>query len=153
MYTDRQRIEDCIIPASFYGVLQSHVKNGIGDPEEYKQKLAMLRRVVEKAIGNNQKLVRRLDRMMAKLNKHFVKHKFTTRKVVLAISEWNRILLDSGAIDDNLNPEYYDFLKYIKDTIIKEGYGTIENFEKIDASALKHVPILHQIAEKEGYFT
>ena len=152
MYTDKQRIEDSIIPGLLLGVMYSHVEKDSAAKEAYKDAIKVLHKTIDKYLGHNKmKLGRRLDRAINKISTYFVKEKFTTRKSILAVSEWNRALLavDAVVVEDD---EYKSLLQDIDRIIMKNGYGEIENFEKIDASAINHVPKMHKLAQNNGYF-
>lgn len=156
-YTDKQRIEDCLIPALFEGIAHSHIRQEPECKESYQQMLDILKEIIDnyfKGLPSEKatKLARRLDRITNKINRYFIKEYFNTRKSFLALSEWARALLEAGALVIDPNSQYWTLLEDMGEVILVNGYGEIPDFEKIDASAINHVPIIHQLAQEEGYF-
>ncbi len=157
MYTDKQRVEDCIIPALFQGIAYSHIRSDASAKPSYSMMFEILNETIngffagitrEKRI----QLSRRLDRIVNKISRYLVKEKFDSRKSFLATSEWARALLESGALYIDKESRYWELLEDMGEVIQVKGYGEIPDFEKIDASAINHVPNIHKIAQEEGYF-
>lgn len=156
MITDRSRVEDGIIPMLLRGIALSHIDADPSVEGSYKNMLITLEDYVAECFKGltaekRLSLYRRLDRIVHKLSKYFVEQDFTTRKAFLTVSEWVRALLEAGALTINPKSRYFALLNEIGE-MINKGYGEIEDFDKIDASAINHVPKLHSITQKEGYF-
>lgn len=157
MYKDIHRIEDALIPALLECTAHAHIRK---DPEckpHYETMLDILQLTIGKCFDGlcREKripLYRRLDRIANKINHYFVNNDFNTRKSFLCLSEWVRALLDAGAIIIDQKSKYWVVLEDMGEIIMVNGYGEIPDFDKIDASAIKHVPALHKIAQDEGYF-
>lgn len=150
MLTDRQRIEDAIIPALFRGLIYSHVRQSPEVAKTYDLALEVLQETIRNALSRNYKLLRRLDRICGKINKYFVQNAFNTQKGFLCVSAWLVALDKAGAITIH-TPRFYQLLEDMGE-IIQRGYKEIAGLDKVDASAMKHVNKLHQIAQAEGYF-
>lgn len=157
MYKDIHRIEDCLIPALLEGVAYSHIKK---DPEcapKYDQMIEILERTIkicfnDLPIDKRIRIYRRLDRIVKKISNYFIKNDFNTRKAFLALSEWARALLETGATIIDPASEYWTLLDDMGEVIMVNGYGEIPDFAKIDASAINHVETIHKLAQEEGYY-
>lgn len=157
MYKDIQRIEDALLPALLEGIAWSHIRKEPSCKPYYEQMLTILKETIDKCfegltIDKRIRLYRRLDRIVNKTSRYFVRHKFDTRKAFLSLSEWITALLKANAIVIDPKSKYWGLLEDMGEIIQKNGYGEIENFEKIDASAIDHVPKLHKLVQQEGYF-
>lgn len=149
MLTDRQKIEDCIIPVLLYGTLLTHIQEKGEIWGDYSAAAQIINSFVYSRVKGDRKLLRRLDRAVQKISMYFVEHKFTTQTSFLVISEWSRALLEGGAI--LLEGGVLELLQGMEATIIEHGYA-LEGFDKIDAEAIDHIPHIHSIANIEGYF-
>lgn len=157
MYKDIHRIEDCLIPVLLENIVLSHIRK---EPEcaiKYDKMLEILHVTIGNCFNGlcQQKrlqLYRRLDRIVIKISKYFVANDFNTRKAFLSLSEWARALLESGAIIVDPKSKYWMLLEDMGEFILTNGYGKILDFDKIDASAINHVPAIHKLAREEGYF-
>lgn len=157
IYKDIHRIEDNIIPVLLQSIVISHIRQQPNYKEAYARMLEILQKTIDvnfQGITQDRfiKLSRRLDRVINKINRYFIREQFNTRKAFLALSEWARALLESGAIIIDPQSEYWTLLEDMGEIIINNGYNEIPNFEKIDASAINHVPEFHKLAQEEGYF-
>ncbi len=150
MVTDRQRIEDAIIPAVFVSLIYSHIIGAPHVEESYEEALPAVKSEILRCIGTDNRLKRRLDRITLKISKYFVDNQFCTRKAFLTVFGWLTALMDADAITIQ-EEAYFKVLMDMKEIIIT-GYEEIPDFEKIDCSALNHVTKLHKIAQEEGYY-
>lgn len=145
MLTDRQRIEYALIPALLESyILPLHKKEG-----KHQEILDILQNEY-RSYANTASLLRRMNRMANKIIRYTVANKFDSRKAILAITSWLAALIEAGALEIN-EGDYADLLEEIGD-IISVGYQELEDFDKIDASAINHVPKIHELAQEEGYF-
>lgn len=157
MYKDLHRIEDALLPYLFEDAALSHIAQDANVAQYYEKALGILKETIEKcfidlSITDRVKLHRRLYRIAKKISDYFVKNKFTTRKMFLTISQWNLKLIADGRLFVEDKSSYETFLSDLDTIIVEHGYGEIEDFEKIDASAISHVPKIHKIAQQQGYF-
>lgn len=156
MYKDIHRVQDAIIPALLESVSLCHIKASPGDADAYKTMLDIVRKALGDCFSDltekqRVRLYRRLDRVVNKILLYIKREDFDTRKMFLTVTEWARALMEAGAIIVQKDSLMWELLCDIG-TVIQKGYKDIANFEKIDASALKHVPKIHEIALQEGYF-
>lgn len=158
MYKDLHRIEDAILPFLFRDAALTHINQDIEVAKYYQRAIEILDKTVEACfVGLSQerktKLSRRLMKVVKKIVDYLVDNKFTTRKMFLALSEWNRCLLEGDAYAVPEDSEYYEFLLDLHAIILTHGYGEMADFDKIDASAINHVNKLHELTQQCGYFT
>lgn len=153
MTTDIERIEDAIIPALLSCLLRTHIKINKQD-----KMLIEALRLCENSVHmsfykrdpkNKVKLYKNLDKFVEKVGIYVCKEKFCTRKFLLAITGWANSLMEANSVI--ISEQTYIVLEALA-KVINEGYETIENFDKIDNSALNHITNLHKLAQKEGYF-
>lgn len=156
MLTDRQRIENALIPALLEGVAICHIKADGEVKEQYKQMLDITKEAFadcfkDLPIEKRMQLYRRIDRIYNKIILYIRKEKFDTRKMFLMITEWVKLLLDYELL---IIPDSTPFAELLKDLddIVSRGHEAVDNFDKINASAINHVLSIHEIANKEGYF-
>lgn len=157
MYKDKHRIEDALLPFLFRDAALSHMSYDDDVAQYYQKALEILDETcaacfIGLSIPDKVKLNRRLVRAASKIVDYLVANKFTTRKMFLTLSEWNRCLLEGNAYAIPEDSRFYEFLLDLHEIILKHGYGEIEDFEKIDSSAMNHVPKVHSIAQEYGYF-
>lgn len=150
--SDKQLIEDAIIPALLATLLKMHFNNT--NNQEINEALQICQEEVEKSFSTRDpkrraRLYSRIDRFVRKVGSYMCKNKFCTRKYLLAVTGWATSLVEAGGII--ISDDIYQVLDTLGD-VIKQGYETIEDFDKIDASALNHVSLLHKLAQDEGYF-
>ena len=157
MYKDLHRIEDALLPYLFEDAALSHIAQDANVSQYYEKALGILKEAIEKCFidlssADKVKLHRRLYRIAKKISDYFVKNKFSTRKMFLTILQWNlKVILEGKLFIEDGSP-YETFLGELDTIIVEHGYGEIEDFEKIDASAISHVPKIHKIAQQNGYF-
>lgn len=151
MLTDRQRVEDALIPVLMRGLIYSHIRKDPSVEESYKLALEITWEAIMEATDGNTKLIRRTDRIATKIARYFVSENFDTRKGFLCVSAWACALMEAGGLILDKESRLFRMLEDIGD-IIQTGYQEIPDFEKIDGSALRHVGKIHSIAVKEGYF-
>lgn len=152
MRNDKRVIEDCLIAAMLRSLIAEHCRKDPDTERSYSEAISVLDHWVSQFIsGRDKQLQRRLSRIVYKISSYFVQNKFTTRKAFLCISEWCRALMEQDAFIVQPGSLFWGLLEDIG-TVIQCGYEQIEDFDKIDASALKHVNAIHKIAEEEGYF-
>jgi len=145
MLNDRCRIEYALIPALLESyIFPLHKKDG-----KHQKALSVLQNEYKK-YANTAGLLRRMDRVANKIIRYTVSNKFDSRKAILAITSWLASLIEAGALEIH-EGDYAELLEELGE-IISVGYKELENFDKIDASAINHVPKIHAIAQKEGYF-
>lgn len=144
---DRQRIEHALIPALLESYLLAfHKRTG-----KFTEALSILDMEFRNNLNNNPKLFRRCNRLANSIIKYTAKNKFDARKAILMVTEWLRALIEAGFIRLEEGTSYWNLLEEIGE-IIQAGYEEIENFERIDASAINHVPKIHKIAQEQGYY-
>lgn len=153
-YKDIHRIQDSLIPALLETVAMTHIKEKPRDCESYKEMLDIVRRSFKECFqglpdNKKNKLYRRSDRVANIIINYIRIEKFDTRKMFLAIVEWAAALLNEDAII--VNKEMWHLLEDFGE-IIHIGYKEIDNFDKIDAAAINHVPTIHKMAQEAGYF-
>lgn len=156
MYKDIHRIEDSIIPALLEGIIFSHIKHEPNVKESYEIAIGIVADTINQCYNGiycdkRVKLLNRMNRIVNKLNRYLVKEKFDTRKAFLTISAWAAALIEAQALIVEPGSKIYKLLQDMGE-VIQTGYTEIENFEKIDASAINHVESLHKLAQEEGYF-
>lgn len=147
MLTDRERIEYSLIPA----LLESYIKPLNKISGQFNSALQILESEYKKSLKHDYKLYRRMDRIANKIIRYTVSQKFDSRKAILCVIAWLVALCDAEALILEKDSKYWDLLQEIGE-IIQVGYDSVPDFEKIDASAIKHVPAIHAIAQREGYF-
>ncbi len=157
MYKDLHRIEDALLPCLFRHASVCHIEECPEVADYYKDALEILDETIQRCfsgltVKHNIALIRRLSRAIHKVNEYFVKNKFTTRKMFLTLSEWIKALLEGEAITYDETDRIWIYLHDLGEIIINHGYGEIENFAKIDESAINHVPKVHAIAQQQGYY-
>lgn len=157
MYKDLHRIEDALLPCLFHWASKCHIDECPEVAEYYEKALHILDETIERCfvglpLKKKESLIRRLNRARYIINEYFVGNKFHVRKMFLTLAEWARVLIEANAIEYPDDSRFWEYLEDLGEIIIKNGYGEIENFDKIDASAIDHVPKVHKIAQKEGYF-
>jgi len=157
MYKDIHRVEDGLIPALFTQLAFLHIEAAPNDAASYETMLDMCKKCICRTAADlpkdrQVKIYKRLDRIVTKILNYFIKNKFDTRKMFLAVSEWARALNEAGAIIIAEDSELHILLTDMHEIILEKGYGAIENFDKIDISAINHVPKLHKLAQAEGYY-
>lgn len=150
-YKDSDRIQDALIPALFRGYLWFITEKDEEIEKELKPKIDILNAEINKAFegGNKEKLNRRLNRICHKINDYIKREKFDSRKCFLTLFGWASAVYDAGGVV--IEGDYWNIMLGMKE-IIDEGYEKIEDFDKIDGSALKHVQKLHKLIQEEGYF-
>ncbi len=143
---DRQRVEYSLIPA----LLESYIHPLNKISGEFNSVMQTLNLEYRKYLKHDPKIYRRMDRIANKIIKYTRQQKFDSRKAVLTIVAWlvalceaDALILEEGA--------YWDLLQELGE-IIQIGYNSIPDFEKIDSSAINHVPTIHKLAQQEGYF-
>ncbi len=156
MYTDRNRIEDAIIPALLESIALAHIKADPKCTDAYEAMLEIVREAVGECFNGldtkrRLQLYRRLDRLANKIIMYFKKESFDTRKMFLTISAWIAALIEAGGVVFPEGSKMWGLLEDMGD-IIQRGYKEIEDFDRIDRSALKHTNKIHSIAVNEGYF-
>ncbi len=156
MYSDRKRIQDALIPSLLEGIAICHIKADGEVKEQYKQMLEITQRAFADCFEGLPKekklqLYRRIDRVYNKIILYIRKERFDTRKMFLTVTEWIKLLLDYELLIIEDNTPFAELLKDL-DYIISKGHETVEDFDKINASAINHVLKIHKIAVKEGYF-
>jgi len=147
MITDRQRIEHALIPALFESYFLPLYKL---EKPKHQKTMDILSNEYRKYLNSDARLFRRMDRIANKIIRYTVTNKFDSRKAFLTVSSWLGALLEAEALIID-GSDYVSWLEELGE-IIRSGYKVIDGFEKIDASAIKHVPKLHAIAQSEGYF-
>lgn len=146
MLTDKQRIEYSLIPA----LLESYIIPLNKIENKFDEVLKILEKEYRKYINGNYKLFRRMDRIANKIIRYTVSQKFDSRKAIIAVAGWLGALGEADAI--LLEPgEYWNLIEEIGE-IIHSGYDVIDDFEKIQISAAKHITMIHKLAQEEGYF-
>jgi hypothetical protein len=149
--TDRQRVEDALIPVLLRGLIYSHIRKDATVEESYKLALEITWEALTKATGGDSKVLRRTDRVATQISRYFVSEGFDTRKGFLCVSAWAAALIEAGGLVIDENSRLYQMLNDIGE-IIQIGYKEIPDFHKIDGSALGHVGKIHKIVQAEGYF-
>lgn len=150
-YKDSDRIQDAIIPALFRGYLWFLIEESPDIEEDLRPKVDIFNAEINKAFkgADKSKLNRRLNRVCHKVNDYIKREKFDSRKCFLAIFGWASAVYDAGGVI--IKGDYWEIMLGLKE-IVDEGYEKIQDFEKIDGSALKHVEKIHRIIQNEGYF-
>lgn len=146
----KERIEDALIPGLLLMVVRCYISQA-HDEGEFGKTRKILQDYIKEVLGSNKKLYRRLDRSCLSVYNYFYDQKFDTRKCFLALSAWAKALIEANAIEVDKSSSFYGILADL-DKVAATGYDSIKNFDKIEFSALKHVPALHKLAEKQGYF-
>lgn len=156
MYKDKQRIENALIPALLEGIAISHIKADGEVKHEYKEMLVITKDAFAECFKDlpqekRLRLYRRINKIYNKIIIYIRKEKFDTRKMFLAVTEWVKLLLDYELLVIADNTPFAELLKDLEH-IISKGHETVEDFDKINNSAINHVLKLHEIANQEGYF-
>lgn len=156
MYTDKDRIQDAIIPALIEGVCSAVIKEKPEWESIYAGLYGNCKSFIAQCFyGLERKKQLQLDRRLARIVNKVVtyaqQNKINCRKMILITTEWARSLIEQDAIiippESNMWMELDALTKEIT-----EAYDEIEGFDKIDASALKHVSKIHALTLEEGYF-
>lgn len=155
-YKDIHRVEDGIIPALLSQIALHHLSDPRVGYEAYETLLKVSKEVIDNTVKDlhhdkKHRIFKRLNRVTYNIVKYMVDQKFTTRKMFLTVTAWNESLQNAKAVYIEPDSNYDKILKWL-DEIILGGYKTVENFDKVDASAINHVPKIHKLAQKEGYF-
>lgn len=153
---DRQRIEHSLVPALLQATFVMHAKGEEQEPDEYRLMAwraqdVFLSYFADLPAKRRHQLYKRADRIANKVIGYAQQNKFTTRKAILAITEWVRALLPTGVV---LVEEDSDYWRILEETgaIVAAGYEKVPDFDKIDLSAINHVPAIHKLVQGEGYF-
>jgi hypothetical protein len=150
-YKDINRVEDALIPSLFQYLIAMHIRDSPEKEKDYEVAMGILEKRIEDAFkgGDRKKLTMRTARIARKITEYFIQNKFDSRKGFLTLTSWIKALDDAGGIVVE-----GDFKELMLDmeAIIQRGYEEIENFEKIDLSAINHVEKIHKLAQEEGYF-
>lgn len=159
MYKNAKRtIEDCLVTELYLEVIrQAEVKSD--DKKAYNGAKKLLQEDLNKVVGLDTKIKKRLDKAAKNVFDYFVDNQFDTRKCFLTLSQV------AGALNDNEMAELPDgTIKVIADTndrvqeayndpnILQEDKLTQEELFKIYRSAEKHATKLIRKLQKDGYY-
>lgn len=153
-YPDTARIEDALIPSLLRYFLFMHIYYDPSLESEFQSKIKILEEEIDRAFAGlssekRQKIDKRLVRICRKIEDYVKKEKFDARKCLLTFTAWAQSLENNGGI---LPGESFKSLLNALHEIILQGYEEIENFQKIDLSAINHVEAIHKLVQNEGYF-
>ena len=104
-----------------------------------------------KQCGGNRKVMNRTNKLANKILGYTTSQGFNNRKRILTTTHWLNALDAAGAAHPIDNVAYFEALDAFGQ-LIKQGYATVDGFDKADASAAKHVPAFHKIAQDAGIF-
>jgi len=155
--SDKRRIEEAIIPYLFIDTMLCHIKQDGTMSEEYRLKIETLqlelnRQVDDLSACRRAKIIKRLHRTLDVLQTYFVGNNFNTRKAFLVLTEWARALSTADWIIIAPGSDYEGVINDFITVINDDGYGKIPDFDKIDQSAVKHIPKVHELAQQQGYY-
>lgn len=146
--SDRQRVEDAIIPSVLEALMLNHIQQlPEKDPTVYDKALGLLRQDLKDNIRNGQ-LSKRLLRLEKKILKFFESNGWEIRKAYMIMSYLAAALDESGAV--LLGEGTKTVVKDMSD-IISAHYHE-EEIKKQDESAAKQVPKVLRLIQEEGYF-
>ena len=138
----KQRVEDAIIPALLDAIMSQN-------PKGFEDAIIALRADIKGEIGSDQKLIRRVHRAQSAISKYFIKHNWPTRKAFMLLSALADKLHQANVVC--FRDSTKEVIKFIDDTIVG-AYDRMPEIKKIDASAIKQVPKVLGILEKQGLF-
>lgn len=153
-YKDVWKIEDALLPSLFQYLIMIHLQRSPEYDKDYQVPMEVLEaRIAEAFFGVSKeketKLRNRTARIAKKVTEYFIKNKFDSRKGFLTLTAWIEALEKAGAVI--IEGDFKELINDMND-IIRKGYKEIENFEKIDLSAINHVEKIHKLVQEEGYF-
>lgn len=161
MYTEKERIEDAIIPYLLMGICENIFRK---EPK-YVVYYAGLMKACGEFIDNcaagqsryhRDKMMDRLERLGKKITKYGTNNGFYCQKMLLMCIGWGHSLLKQRAVvisvKTNLWKEVKALYREIRDAHNPEEEGGQKDFAKIYSSAIKHAHKVQKIALDEGYF-
>lgn len=154
MYKDIHRVQDALMPTLFQYLVLMHIRHKPEHEEDYRDPMEVLDNKIREAFlgltrESERKVRNRLARIAKKITEYFIREKFDSRKGFLTLMAWVDALERAGGVI--VEGEFRELVDDMK-TIIQKGYETIENFDKIDMSAINHVEAIHKLTQGEGYF-
>ncbi len=157
MYKDLHRIEDALLPCLFRHTIVCIVENHPESVSSYDASFDMLNATIEKCFDGltdkkKKELRRRLNKIVRVIVDHFVNNEFRVMKMLLTLSQWATYMHLNDILRIDEDSEYFKFLLSIEEQAQNGGYGEMEDFAKIDASAIKHAPKVYAIAQQQGYY-
>lgn len=145
--SDKQRIEDAIIPYLFGSLIQAHVAANPKVKKHFAQKLWLLRRGVN-VNANTEKLNNRLFRLNRKISNHFHKNKCEIRKAYMILSYIANSLMEQRAVVLGKGAK-----KVIRSMDKEIAAGCVDiDVRRQDESAAKQAPKVMKLILDEGYF-
>jgi hypothetical protein len=145
--SDRQRIEDAIIPSLLEFLMVSQIKQIPDREKDLKVALELLQKDLRLELSTD-KLQRRVRRIEKKVTKYMEKDKCEIRKAYMIVSYLAASLDEQGAI--LLGEGTRQVLMDMNETIVS-AYDE-EGILKQDKSAAKQVPKILKILQDEGLF-
>lgn len=162
-YSDSERAKDALLPMLFRCLITMYLSHNPDLEDDLTPKIEILNAEIERAFRGHKKkaqLERRVVRTCKRMDTYFKREDFDSRKCYLTLMGWveslvreeRRLRIEMPGI--KVVKIGHDFRLLLKAMyrIILQGYKQIDNFDKIDGSALNHVNELHKIAVEDGYF-
>jgi len=145
--SDRQRIEDGIIPFILEALMLSHIKQLPNRKDDFNVALELLNKDIEKEF-HNAALTRRASRIEKKILEHWQDNDCEIRKAYMIMSYLAKALDEQEALEigESTRKVVNDI-----DEIIAIGCSD-ENVLKQDISAAKQVPKVLRLLQEEGLF-
>ena len=145
--SDRQRVEDAIIPYVLGSLMLAQVKEQPHYKAHFAHQLWMLKRGVA-ANANSEKVNKRLYRINRKIANHFHSNGYEIRKAYMIISYIAKSLMEQRAVV--LSKGTKKVVRMMHKEIAK---GCVDDdIKRQDISAAKQAPKVMQLILEEGYF-
>lgn len=168
-YKDSDRVKDALMPTLFKCLITMYLSHNPEIADDLEPKIKILNTEIEIAftglsMKRQMQLERRVIRTCKRIDIYFKKEQFDSRKCFLTLMGWIESLIRESRKLRQLPENKGNKIEIIKIShnfrlllksmyrIIIQGYAEIENFEKIDLSAINHITALHNIAQEDGYF-
>ncbi len=156
IYDAKQVIEQAIFPAMFLHVFNTNVKCRPESVSDYKESIALTEQYLgEVLLSSDRGKLESRSRHLHKLNKsmfnYFADNKFDTRKILICCVDVILFLLANDLLEVPEDSSFYIILCDMQQ-LLECGCDEVEDFDKIEKSALKKSSKVLEELQKHGYF-
>jgi hypothetical protein len=154
--TDKQIIEHLIIPVIFEGLLRQQLDGKERTLPDAKKIYEGFRNEIEFSLAEMDKkrraiIERRLMRLCDNVCDYLRLHKYKLSKGIFLMMEFTLSLYHERLIIIPDNTPYYESFKML-DELFMEEFNKLSHSEKVAESAIKQIPRLFLLFQKNGYF-
>lgn len=153
--TDKRIVELCIPPNLIRYLIECQLDGTEHDEESSEVYAALMEASGEylSKLDHKSRIViaRRMKRLMMSIYKWFKKNNFDSRKALIMSLDWVIALNDAGYITID-NEGFIHAIEKLH-RIFDEGNSNVENWDKIERSAIKSGSKFHEFVQKQGYYT